>query len=122
MSILVCLDAVRGIPGKIRTIEPILHRIHMDNFIAWFECHLPWAPLDYGPFYEVDPETMDQFIEDCRKAVKEKGWFFEEETDCVEESHSMSVEQYQEALAILTRFRAENEEEWESLWFFYSAG
>ena len=122
MSTLICLDAVRGIPGNIRTIEPVLHQTHADNFIAWFEEHLPWRPMDFGPFYEVAPETIDEFVEDCRKALEKKGWFFDECTDHIDNLYMIDVEQYRNAVKILTNFKTENLDEWKKLWFFCSIG
>lgn len=122
MSTLVCLDVVREIPGGIRTIEPILHWTHADNFIAWFENHLPWKQMDFGPFYEFAPETMDEFIGDCQKALEKKGWFFEEYTEHVDDLYMASLEQYRNAVKILTKIKMESSGEWKSLWFFYSVG
>ena len=122
MGIILYLDAVKGECGATRSLIPALRAGGDKELLYWFDRHNCYGEdlLSPGPWYEYQPEDIDELIKDCKDAVSGNGWFIDNPPDKYHGNQSIDADGYQAVVDILEKFKKKQGEDWDNLFFLYS--
>ena len=85
----------------------------LDTILEWFADRLDIEHIALGPYYEFKPGVMDDLVEACEKALNNEGPFAGKE--------GMPEQDCRNIIETVTKFKKENEDDWEQMYFQVSA-